>query len=326
MNHYLSDINSLKLLISLENTKSIGKTAKLLGLSQPAVSMRLKNFETRMGLQLVHKDPNGTKLTETGKTVVSWAKTIIDIIENYDDSIEALKENANNRITLGASQTIADYIMPYSIKLFKNLNNSAAIKLDVANSMTVADKVNRGDISLGFIESLNAPKGVHSKIVGSDELFIIAGKSHNFTKREVVNIVDLTKAHMIIREKGSGTREVFDDIFGALDFKIAPTELSSTTAIKAAISESDGITILSKIAIKSELLNSSFKILKLTDPKTHKFIELKRYFRAIWKPNTTLSKTEERLIKLTTDVIIQITTDEILTAKSNSKYRQRPKV
>ncbi len=324
MNHYLSDIVSLQLLISLENTKSIGKTARMSGLSQPAVSMRLKNFETRMGIQLFSRDPNGTVLTEAGRTVCIWAKTVIDLIENYDYTINALKENINGQLTLGASQTIADYIMPQTIKLFKDSDQKTAVKLEVTNSMQVIKNVTIGSISLGFVESLTKPFGCHSKIVGDDELFVVVRNGHKFSKRKFIDINDLYNSHLVIREEGSGTREVFDALFGSVKFKSAPTELSSTTAIKAAITHSDEVSILSKIAIKTELQNSTLKILKLKDLKNQQNIELKRQFRAVWRSDKVLTRSQEHFISLTSAVIKTVTAGEIQVAKSNLKHLPQP--
>ncbi len=317
MNNYLSDIDSLKILISLDKTRSIGKTSKDFNLSQPAVSVRLKNFESKLGLKLVHKDPNGTTLTEAGKTVANWAKTILDLIESYDYSIDALKESSQNNLSFGASQTIADYIMPYAIKLFRTLNPNSAIKLDVSNSNQVINKVLNKEISVGFIEAIEIPRGLHTKVIGEDELYPVIAKTHKFGKKVSIRSTDLINSHLIIREIGSGTREVFDKTFGHLNFQMSPTELSSTTAIKAAIAAGEGIGFISKLAVRTEILNSSLKVLKIIDPITHKPYTLTRHFRAIWLPETLLNALESQLIKLSREVISQFTADEIQAAISD---------
>jgi DNA-binding transcriptional LysR family regulator len=152
--------------------------------------------------------------------------------------------------------------------------------LEMGNTVHVADLVSAGDVDLGFIEGSRPPGRLRSKELLADELLIVVAPRHPWSRRRrPISAIELAKTPLVLREPGSGTREVLTDALKAHDLSItAAMELGSTTAIKAAVMTAAGPTVVSALAVRSELQAGQLVAIPCDD------LSLQRAIRAIWAP------------------------------------------
>lgn len=147
------DLDSLRLMLLLDEHRSLGAAARQLGISQPAASARLRSLESRHGLNLVMRSARGSFLTEDGKAVCGWARAVMDQVDVFESGITALSLQRGANLSIASSLTIAEYLLPRWIGELQQSAPAATAGLVVANSEEVVDLVRKGRVRIGFIEA-----------------------------------------------------------------------------------------------------------------------------------------------------------------------------
>src|SRR5689334_1741042 len=143
-----ADLTGFDLLLSVARLGSVGRAAAEHRISQPAASARLRELERRIGLTLLHRTPRGSTLTETGALVADWARAAIDAAEALAAGLAALRATHESRLTVAASQTVAEYLLPAWLVALRAAHPGLAVTLQAANSADVAAAVLTGQVEL----------------------------------------------------------------------------------------------------------------------------------------------------------------------------------
>jgi molybdate transport repressor ModE-like protein len=251
------EIGSLDLLLTVAREGSLGKAAREHGISQPAVASRIRNLERLIGIALVVRSPSGSKITEQGAVVVDWARRVVEAAAALDAGISALRNQQNSKILIACSMTIAEYLLPNWLIEVRRRRPDVMVGMRVINSSGVHQLVLDGAVDLGFVEGAELPEGVQTSGVASDELLLVVAPGHPWAKRrKPVSAAELARTPLICRESGSGTRYTLDSELASLGYAYRPEpvmELSSTTAIKAAVEAGIGPAVLSSLALAEEV-------------------------------------------------------------------------
>lgn len=280
------DTESLALLVRLAETGSLGQAAERLGISQPAASKRLATLEKRLGLALVERSTRGSRLTESGQMVTEWAKRVLAELDVLLHGAEALRARRAAQLSVAASMTVAEHLMPGWITELRRTEPELYVGLQVTNSAAVAELVRRGEVDLGFVESPAVPRGLRARRVAADRLAVVVAPGHPWAKRRrPVGPAELAGTALVVRESGSGTRETLERAMerAGVGKVRALVELGSTTAVRGAVAAGSGPAVLSVLAVAADLAEG-----RLAEAPVRE-IDLRRQLRAVWRAGAPLA-------------------------------------
>ncbi|MFJ2772422.1 LysR family transcriptional regulator [Streptomyces sp. NPDC087300] len=273
--HRVPDLGALQLLLAVARLGSLGRAARELGITQPAASSRVRAMERQLGVALVDRSPRGSRLTRAGALVTDWAGRIVEAAEAFDAGAQALRDRRDSRLRVAASMTIAEYLLPGWLIALRTQRPDTAVSLLAGNSATVAERLLAGDADLGFVEGLTVPEALDGVVIAHDRLVVVTSPAHAWARRrKPLAAAELAATPLILREEGSGTRQVLDAALGGLARPLI--ELSSTTAVKAAAVSGAGPSVLSELAVGEELAARRLVEIPLAD------VRLARELRAVW--------------------------------------------
>ncbi len=282
----IPDLAALEVLLAVARTGSLNAAARQVGVTQQAVSARIRSAETQAGVTLVSRTSRGSTLTPEGVVVAEWAARLLAVAGELDTGLAAFRHDHQVRLRVSASLTIAEHLLPgwlvsLRAKARQRGEAPADVLLTAANSDTVVEQVRRGDADLGFVEGPSSPKGLPSRVIGHDELVVVARPDHPWAQRRPsVTAAELAGTRLVSREEGSGTREVLTAaLSAALGTQVTlPVELalSSTAAVRAAVLAGAGPAVLSELAVADDLASHRLARVGVAD------VNLRRSLRAVW--------------------------------------------
>ncbi|MFC8661193.1 MULTISPECIES: LysR family transcriptional regulator [Streptomyces] len=275
LSHRVPDLGALELLLAVARLGSLGRAAREVGITQPAASSRIRSMERQLGVALVDRSPTGSRLTDAGALVTDWARRVVEAAEAFDAGAQALRDRRDSRLRVAASMTIAEYLLPGWLLALRAQRPDTAVSLIAGNSTVVAERVLSGEADLGFVEGVSVPSGLDSVVIAHDRLIVVTAPGHAWARRRrALDARELAGAPLILREEGSGTRQVLDAALGGLARPLI--ELSSTTAVKASAASGAGPAVLSELALGEEL--SARRLVEIPVEG----VRLSRDLRAVW--------------------------------------------
>ncbi|MFI5964242.1 LysR family transcriptional regulator [Streptomyces asoensis] len=290
--HRVPDLGALELLLAVARLGSLGAAARELGITQPAASSRVRSMERQLGVALVDRSPRGSRLTDAGALVTDWAGRIVEAARAFDAGAQALRVRRDSRLRVAASMTIAEYLLPGWLLALRAGRPDTAVSLLAGNSTAVAERLLAGEADLGFVEGLTVPPGLDSAVIAHDHLIVVVAPAHPWARRRrSLPASELASTPLILREKGSGTRQVLDTALGGLARPLI--ELSSTTAVKAAAVSGAGPAVLSELAVGEELA------LRRLVQVPVEGVALARDLRAVWPTGHRPAGPARELLSLT---------------------------
>lgn len=254
-------------------------------MTQPAVTFQVRQLEEHFNTRLFDRTHNRISLTEAGQRVYAYADRIFDLYQEMESAVRELTGEISGALTIGASTTIAEYMLPTLLGDFKEQYPDVTIHLKVANSEGVVSMVENNTIDLGVVESPVTNRNLVVEVCRRDSLVAILPPGHPLVGRASVNFPQLLDFPFICREEGSGTREVIGaqlhQISGGVSLKIA-MELGSPEAVKGAVEAGMGVSVVSRTTIQKELRLGTLVAIDLDPPldRPFSFIHQKQKFRS----------------------------------------------
>lgn len=265
---------------------SFTKAAEELHMTQPAVTFQVRQLEEQFNTRLFDRTHNRISLTDAGKRVFEYAERIFQLYNEMDNSVRELTGDISGVLILGASTTIAEYMLPELLGDFKSRHPEVTIRLKVANTDGIVSQVENNEIDLGVVEAPVNNKNLVVEECRTDQLVLIVPPGHELANEKSVTMMRIAEYPFICREEGSGTREVMiENMIAAgidpADMRIA-MELGSLEAIKGAVESGMGVSILSKATLNKELRLGTLVAIDV-DPPIHRpfsFVHQKQKFKA----------------------------------------------
>lgn len=286
----LPDLTSLDLLVSVGSLGSISAAAAAHGLTQPAASMRLRSLERVLGVELLERARTGSRLTGVGEVVVAWAESVLEEMRGLLAGVATLRRGTAP-LEIAASLTVAEYLLPGWLEHLP-AEVRAGVSLQMGNTTRVVEMVEQRQAELGFIEGPRPPGRLRSRDLLRDRLVVVVGAPHPWSRRRrPVTAADLASTPLLLREQGSGTRDVVTTALARVGR--APTAhmvLGSTTAIKAAAVSGVAPAVLPLVAVTTELRTGQLVEV------AHGDVDLVRTIRAVWRSDHPLSPAARRLL------------------------------
>jgi DNA-binding transcriptional LysR family regulator len=287
------DLLSLDLLHSVAESGSIRQAALLHGVSQPAASTRLRSLERALGLQLLDRSHGHAQLTSEGTAVVGWSEELLEAARRLTLGTQALRLEGATRLRVAASMTVAEYLIPRWLNALRASDPAISVSLQMGNSLHVADMMMRDEADIGFVEGQRAPRELSSRMVCSDDLVVVVSPSSAWARRSTpMRASDLASTPLVLREAGSGTREVLEAAMRSRGLDVTPlVELGSTTAIKIAVASGAGPGVLSRLAVETEVREGRLTVVATED------LSFKRSIRVVWAKGRSLSSAAKHLLR-----------------------------
>jgi len=256
-------LRQMEIFLEVAHTGHLTKVAEKMGLSQSAVSMSIKELENIIGYKLFDRINKKLALNEKGR---AFAEAIAPLVSKLNDIEEEFKNDENNgELLIGVSTTIADYLIPPIICDYMKSYPQVKVNLKIGNTKEIVDLIESGSVDLGFVEGNVDSTSIKQEIVGPDELIVVTGDRELAEKQESFYIDKLLDKRWILREEGSGTREVFLTHLGDLAAQINLfLELRHPESIKNMLIQSKKcLTCLPRISVMKELERGDLYQLKI---------------------------------------------------------------
>jgi len=263
------DDHKLRVFCTVAETKSFSKASEIIHLTQPAVSLQIQALEEIYGTRLLDRSNNTVVLTRAGTLLYKYAREILSLYSSVEKEIGEITGLVKGTLSLGASTTIANYLLPAVIVEFRERYPKIKVNLHVGNTKAVVDCLNSGNIDIGLVEGeVQRQKIIIEKLL-TDELVLIMSPLHPWADRKEISISELTEEPFIIREEGSGTRQMIEKNLEKQGLSLQDLTISlvlgSTEAIKSAVEEGVGVSIISEWAAKKEARFGTLKISRFND-------------------------------------------------------------
>ena len=283
---HVPDLGALEMLLAVARTGSLNGAAREMGVSQQAVSARIRAVEAQTGVVLVHRSPRGSSLTAEGAVVAEWAARLLDIVAGLEAEIAALRQDRHSRLRISASLTIGELLLPAWLASFRAAAPpglpAPEIELTATTTPTVISHVMADNADLGFIEGGQPPPGLRGRVIGHDRLIAVVAPGHKWARRRSgISAAELAATPLVSREDRSGTK---DTLAAALVNALGPSitqapaamSLSTTAAVRAAVLASAGPAVISELAVADDLANR--RLVRVETPE----LDLHRTLRVIW--------------------------------------------
>lgn len=260
----------LQVFYTVAKQLSFTKAAEILYMTQPAVTFQVKQLEEHLNTRLFERSHSKISLTPAGELALQYAEKILALTNEMETRLGELTGQVSGTLLVGASTTIAEYMLPRLLADFKRLYPHVQARLTVANSETIESRVVDRTLDVGLIEAPSHHAQLFTQVCSEDELVAICAPDHPMAQRPRVTPAELAELPYVSREDGSGTREVVDEYFRANgiqpdDLHIV-MELGSREAIKGAVEAGLGIAILSRATISKELKLGNLAAVPLDPP------------------------------------------------------------
>jgi len=249
---------------------SFTKGAEALCMTQPAVTFQVRQLEEQFNTRLFDRSQGRVTLTAAGAIAFEYAERILAMSAELDARLKEMSGQLGGQLLIGASTTIAEFLLPRILGEFKARHPAILPRLFVANSEAVQERVAERSLDLGFIEGDSRLPSLETHVCCDDELQVVCAPSHALATQEVMAPRSLTEHAYIGREPGSGTREVIDrylEMTGVgLDSLQLVMEASSPEALKGMVATGVGFTIMSRAAVTKELRLHELVAIPLSPP------------------------------------------------------------
>ncbi|RBP65489.1 DNA-binding transcriptional LysR family regulator [Brevibacterium sanguinis] len=279
------ELQALGLLVALKSSaRSIGQAAAAVGLAQPNASRSLRALERDLGVPLLRRSPRGSELTVEGEAVAGWAAEVIEAYSNLNAGARAIQDARAGTVRIRASLTVAEYLLPAHLVTLHARRPDIEVGLTVENSAAVLAAVRERRCDFGLVESLTLPAGFRAEVIGRDRLLIAAAPGFAGAWTTPLDSAGLSAVPLLVREQGSGTREVIDAALAGHGGPRIAGEYGSNSALKVAAATGLAPIVLSELALRDEIRAGRLVALPVDDG-----VRLDRVLHAVWLPDRRLT-------------------------------------
>jgi DNA-binding transcriptional LysR family regulator len=250
-------LEQLRVFVEVAERLHVTRAAEVLNMTQSAASAAVHALENRLGTALFDRLGRRLELTEAGRVLLPDAKAVLAKVAGAEQALAELDGLLRGRLRLWASQTIAGYWLPPFLFRFNAAHPGVTVELHIGNSLQVSRAVLDGAADLGFVEGdIDEPLLVQIP-VAFDQLILVVASSHELASLKTIERDQLLRARWVLREKGSGTRQVFEE--GLRKRGIDPValdvvmELPSNEAVRSVVEAGAGATVISRLVVADKL-------------------------------------------------------------------------
>lgn len=270
----------LQVFHTVARVMSFTKAAEILHMTQPAVTFQIKQLEDAFNTRLFDRTHNKITLTEAGRVVYDYAEQILESYAKMANDVKDLTGDITGALVIGASTTIAEYLLPRLLGVFKKQFPDVTLRLQVGNTDAIVSMVENNLLDLGIVEAPVYNKNLEVITCRLDELVVIVPPDHPLAAFDTIKPEQLTQYPFILREEGSGSRAVIDEYMrnagmNFIDFDIV-MELGSPESVKMAVESEVGVAITSRTTLSKEIKLGTLKAIPLNPPLMRPFSHVRQ--------------------------------------------------
>ncbi|HHX56727.1 MAG TPA: LysR family transcriptional regulator [Clostridiales bacterium] len=269
--------------LALCSCGSFTKAAELLHITQPAVSQHIKYLEEFYGCKLFEIASRKISLTHQGELLKEFATTVFSDSKHFKENILSI-QTETMQFSFGATLSIGEYVMPDILSSLLVKYPQMEIHMSVANTQVLLERLNNGELDFILVEGLFDKLEYDSTLFSLERFIPVCSSKSEYAVGEI-NFNDLTQSRLILREQGSGTREIFENILQKNNYSLHAfkkvIEIGNMSAIKKMVSNDLGITFLFEVAAKQEIEDGKLSVINITDfseQREYNFLMLKNSF------------------------------------------------
>jgi DNA-binding transcriptional LysR family regulator len=258
------NFHQLYIFYAVASHHSFSRAAEALEITQPAVSIQIQELEKSLGATLFHRRTRGLRPTEIGETVFSYAQQIFSLSGKLLETINEMHGLQSGRLTLGASTTPGEFVLPLAVGQFRQEHPGIQVILHIANTRSIVQRILNRQIDLGMVGE--RPDQVSDELefidYMTDEIVLVAAPTHAAALNRELTLQQVVDLGLIIREEGSATRNTAERYF--TDAGVVPVvalSLGSNQAVKQAALAGGGIGVISRLGVTAEVKAGMLTIL-----------------------------------------------------------------
>lgn len=268
-------LNQLRIFLKVVQMESVTKASEELHLTQPAVSIQLKNFQDQFDIPLTEVVGRKIYITDFGREIAEAAENIIDQVQAIDYKTLAYKGQLTGKLKISVVST-GKYVMPYFLSDFMKENKGVELILDVTNKYKVLESLENNTVDFALVSILPTTQNIEKLDLLQNKLYLIGNSDLNIKKGTSTKEI-FENLPLIFREKGSGTRQTMEKFFADQHISVLKRmELSSNEAVKQSILAGLGYSIMPLIGIKNEIQNKELQIIPIKE------LPIKTTWSLIW--------------------------------------------
>jgi DNA-binding transcriptional LysR family regulator len=271
---------------------SFTQAAKVLSLTQPAVSQRIQTLEKLLKKPLFKRAAGRVTLTEAGRTLYEHAQRILDLHRQAREAVSGQSVPLTGELFIGASSIPGEHLLPDLISRFRKKHPHIRVHAEVSDSLKVVAQVERGEVSLGLVGQKTGNPHLSYTLLARDRMVLVVPPRHALSKKGKASVKQLRDFPMVLREVGSGSRHCFEESLEKAGCSVSElnvvAELGSNEAIREAILHGLGIAVLSEYAVRKELRSRRLVTVKVPDLKCDREMFVVRDDRKVTPPPARL--------------------------------------
>lgn len=286
-------LEQLRIFIAVAEKQHVTRAANELNLTQSATSAAIAALETRYGIKLFDRIGRGIVLTQTGKDFLIEARAVVARAADATQVLNDLAGLKRGSLSIAASQTVGNYWLPPRVQTFHAAYPGIELRLAISNTEQVARMVLQGSVDLGFVEGEVDETLLTAKRIDGDCLILAVGAKHPWVNRTRISAKDLPNTPWILRERGSGTRSMFEAALRQNGLRLSDLqialELPSNEAVRSAVEAGDGATAVSDLVAAASIAAKTLHRVKFDLPR--------RSFYILRHKERHISRAEDALLK-----------------------------
>jgi DNA-binding transcriptional LysR family regulator len=260
------NFHQLYIFYAVATHHSFSRAAEALDITQPAVSIQIQELEKSLGSTLFHRRSRGLRLTEVGETVMAYSQQIFSLSSKLLETIQELHGLQLGRLTLGASTTPGEFVLPLAVGQFRRTHPGIQVEMSLANTRSIVQRILNREIDLGMVGDWPQQKSEELELIDylNDEIVLVAAPDHPAARLRPLRLEQVIEHGLIGREEGSATRSTAERCF--TDLGVAPVialSLGSNQAVKQAATAGGGIGVISRLGVTAEVRAGMLTILKV---------------------------------------------------------------
>ncbi|MBV9691599.1 MAG: LysR family transcriptional regulator [Ktedonobacteraceae bacterium] len=250
------NLQNLRVFLKVAEHEHITRASEELGLSQPAVTKTIQSLENEVGLELIERQGRRIAITHAGRLLQGYARQIFALEREMEEALAALHDVEKGEVTLAANTTIGIYLLPPIVAHFRERYPHVALYLSILNSQEIVEQTLSWNLDIGLVEGdpSTLPTGLKVEVFSYDELVLVVAPRHHWNGLSSLTPTALSDGELVMREQGSGIREVVEQALSKYDIHIRPLlTLADNEAIKQMVMNGVGAAIISKLTVQREL-------------------------------------------------------------------------
>lgn len=275
-------LNQLKIFLKIVKNQSITKAAEELYMTQPAVSIQLKNFQNQFTVPLTEVVGRKIYITEFGHQIAASAEKILNEVEALNYKTSAFKGELSGRLTISSVST-GQYVLPYFLSGFSETHRNVDLNIDVTNKLKVVESLKKNEVDFALVSVPPKQLNVNQEILLPNKLFLFGKYDKTETQLALQKSI-FEKLPPIFRENGSATRDAMKDFITLNNIPIHKRiQLVTNEAVKQAVMAGIGYSVMPVIGLKHELKNKELKIIPFNG------LPITTNWRLVWLESKKLS-------------------------------------